>query len=469
MLGPASRALWSSAFLSLAGCSFLNSPDEAIPGEGSGGSSASSTTAPGAGGTDAGTTTSGVGGTGSPSSTTGGEGGDSPSSTASTTGGDGGAGAGGGDGTGGDGEGGSGGSGGSGGGEGGADPCGNGLLDEGEACDDGGESETCDDDCSAVECGDGVTNQAADEECDDEGESASCDANCTIASCGDGDVNATRDEECDDEGESDDCDLNCTFASCGDGDVNTSRNEACDDEGPSFDCDDDCTIAFCGDGTINAARGESCEDPDDDDGDACPTTCVAAFCGDGFTFVGEEECDDGGPDSLDGCTPQCVGEVFAYTGPQIVDTFGLADFTPFSSSNTPYFEGGMRFYANGAATVSSSGGCNATTNVFYLNGGANFPIQITRESGGQFGALELQGGNGYGTFCTDIGYAEVYLNGVLKGGFDLDGVPNETVYGFWGVFDEVRVAFYANTTARDAHNLDSPNAASVDDVRWGSR
>mgnify|MGYP000220795266 CR=1 FL=1 len=45
--------------------------------------------------------------------------------------------------------------------------CGDGLVHAGvESCDDAGASKNCDDDCSLVECGDGVLNEAAGEACD---------------------------------------------------------------------------------------------------------------------------------------------------------------------------------------------------------------------------------------------------------------------------------------------------------------
>ncbi len=45
--------------------------------------------------------------------------------------------------------------------------CGNGEIDAGEECDDGGETATCDNDCTLVQCGDGTLNLTALEECDD--------------------------------------------------------------------------------------------------------------------------------------------------------------------------------------------------------------------------------------------------------------------------------------------------------------
>jgi hypothetical protein len=76
--------------------------------------------------------------------------------------------------------------------------CGNRVVEPGEACDDGEESETCDADCSEVECGDGTVNGAAMEACDDAGESAMCDADCSEVECGDGTVNMAAGEACDD-------------------------------------------------------------------------------------------------------------------------------------------------------------------------------------------------------------------------------------------------------------------------------
>lgn len=102
----------------VAGCSVINAPDDAVPPDGTGGSTSS-----------AGGSTNNVGGSG---------------------------------------------------GAGGAGMCGNGTVDAGEDCDDAGASATCDADCTPVECGDGTLNQVAGEACDDgntEGSDA-CSAMC---------------------------------------------------------------------------------------------------------------------------------------------------------------------------------------------------------------------------------------------------------------------------------------------------
>jgi len=75
--------------------------------------------------------------------------------------------------------------------------CGDGVVDSGEECDDGGETAGCNADCTRSYCGDGVINGALGEECDDGGPSSTCDANCTVAVCGDLDVNAAAGEACD--------------------------------------------------------------------------------------------------------------------------------------------------------------------------------------------------------------------------------------------------------------------------------
>jgi MYXO-CTERM domain-containing protein len=90
-------------------------------------------------------------------------------------------------------------------------PCGDGLIQAPETCDDQGESATCDADCTAVSCGDGVTNVSAGEACDDQGESATCDVDCSDVSCGDGVTNTSAGEQCDDGNvaSGDGCDANC--------------------------------------------------------------------------------------------------------------------------------------------------------------------------------------------------------------------------------------------------------------------
>jgi cysteine-rich repeat protein len=187
--------------------------------------------------------------------------------------------------------------------------CGNGTVDPGEECDEGGPSATCDADCTPARCGDGLVNTAAGEECDGGGETASCDADCTLAMCGDGVVNTAAGEECDGGGETASCDADCTLAMCGDGVVNTAAGEQCDDGGESAECDSDCTPAMCGDGVVNGSAGEQCDGGGETE--SCNADCTLASCGDGV--VNEalgEECDDGGESAScdDDCTPAMCGD-----------------------------------------------------------------------------------------------------------------------------------------------------------------
>lgn len=62
--------------------------------------------------------------------------------------------------------------------------CGDGNVDPGEQCDDGGETASCDSNCSLALCGDGTLNHTADEQCDDGNTNPGdgCDANCQVES-----------------------------------------------------------------------------------------------------------------------------------------------------------------------------------------------------------------------------------------------------------------------------------------------
>ncbi len=184
--------------------------------------------------------------------------------------------------------------------------CGDGKVQSGEDCDDGGESATCNADCTAVACGDGKLNATAGEACDDGPTgSATCDADCTIAECGDGVTNPAANEDCDDSGESATCNEDCTTAVCGDMKINTSANEVCDQGGvASATCDADCTAPRCGDGELNQPAGETC-----DDGGAsatCDADCSAVECGDGvLNTAAGEECEDANSSDGDGCSSAC--------------------------------------------------------------------------------------------------------------------------------------------------------------------
>ena len=81
--------------------------------------------------------------------------------------------------------------------------CGDGILDSGEACDDGNENnnDSCRNDCTTPFCGDGIKD--ANEECDDgnQNNDDQCRNDCTTPVCGDGIKDAN--EECDDGNQKD--------------------------------------------------------------------------------------------------------------------------------------------------------------------------------------------------------------------------------------------------------------------------
>ncbi|MDZ4216723.1 MAG: DUF4215 domain-containing protein, partial [Candidatus Gracilibacteria bacterium] len=157
--------------------------------------------------------------------------------------------------------------------------CGNGIIEFGETCDDGG-----------IIPGDG------------------CDATCQIEPpplCGDGVLDVG--EECDDGNilPGDGCDASCQIEPfCGDGVVDPG--EQCDDGNilPGDGCDGSCQVeAACGDGSIDP--GEACDDGNIIPGDGCDASCqIEIECGNGL-LEGGEECDDNNIAPGDGCNTSC--------------------------------------------------------------------------------------------------------------------------------------------------------------------
>jgi cysteine-rich repeat protein len=167
--------------------------------------------------------------------------------------------------------------------------CGNGTIDLGETCDDG--DATGGDGCSSlclVETGFSCT-----------GEPSVCTPN-----CGNGIVQAGEGELCDDS------DL-----SNGDGCSSTCTVE------PGYNCAGSPSICtfVCGNGSFQS--GESCDDGDAIGGDGCSGVCqiepgwlcsnqpslCSPICGDGL-IRGNELCDDGDATSADGCSFTCQVE-----------------------------------------------------------------------------------------------------------------------------------------------------------------
>ncbi len=177
---------------------------------------------------------------------------------------------------------------------GGGPECGNGILDSGEACDDGNlvDTDACRANCTRASCGDGVVWTGV-EMCDDHNtvDGDACPANCGPKTCGDGIVQPP--EACDDgnKDDTDGCLTSCAKPFCGDGFVQKGV-ETCDDTN-TISTDDcvSCQAPRCGDGFTWAGH-EQCDDKNSVDDDACQNDCKLPVCGDGRR-AGSEECDQG--------------------------------------------------------------------------------------------------------------------------------------------------------------------------------
>lgn len=178
--------------------------------------------------------------------------------------------------------------------------CGNGVIDEGEECDDrrpvGGDG--CDETCH-VEPG---------WDCPEPG------MPCIAAECGDSII--AGGEGCDDGNNipGDGCSSACRL----------EEGWTCDNPG------EPCRRTVCGDGIVEGT--EQCEDGNHDLGDGCDVFCkwepvcsdgiCTPRCGDGMRME-EEECDDGNTRSGDGCSENCTIEE-GYECEDVVETEPLS-------------------------------------------------------------------------------------------------------------------------------------------------
>ena len=191
-----------------------------------------------------------------------------------------------------------------------ATPCGDGVVDEGEFCDDGDDNDgdECPASCEHAFCGDGYVWTGM-EDCDDGNKinDDACTNACTMAVCGDG-VTHVDVEDCDDGNDidTDFCTNACATARCGD-EIVLQGVEACDDgnQDDGDGCTSLCKAAACGDGLLQIGT-EACDDGNQDDGDGCTSLCEPAICGDGVLHVGVEDCDDGNSKNIDGCLNDCT-------------------------------------------------------------------------------------------------------------------------------------------------------------------
>lgn len=202
--------------------------------------------------------------------------------------------------------------------------CGNGVVDAGEACDDGAANGTTG--CTAA-CAFACVTPEAD-----------CDAPppCQTAACA-SDHTCTFVADASQDGTPCGAGMACNSGSCapggtcGDGMLDAA--EACDfgvgGNGRNLGCEDNCTLSCssdtaCDDAepcngvercelvTVSGQTGKRCvAGPPPADGASCGpgalclnATCVLSVCGDGAT-TSPEECDDANPATGDGCEPTC--------------------------------------------------------------------------------------------------------------------------------------------------------------------
>lgn len=241
--------------------------------------------------------------------------------------------------------------------------CGDGLVENGELCDDGNpnDQDDCLTDCTPNTCGDRVVDQQgpASEECDEGGiDTATCNADCTAPRCGDHHINSefkpdgTHVELCDDgnQASGDGCSANCaSVETCGDGYVNsdlpngngdpdhpetnspmcltatstgTNCKEVCDDGNnlAGDGCSPNClSRETCRNGILDAVGGptsppELCDDGNQIDSDACRNTCgTGVGCGNGVVDNDgpagpsiDEQCDGGALLDTRDCDIDCT-------------------------------------------------------------------------------------------------------------------------------------------------------------------
>jgi cysteine-rich repeat protein len=213
--------------------------------------------------------------------------------------------------------------------------CGDGILDiPDEECDRGArnsdtEPDACRTDCRRPWCGDGVVDRG--EACDDgnDNDTDDCTSACRLPSCGNGVVDPG--EACDDgnDSDTDDCPRTCLDPFCGDGFV-WAGHEECDST-TTEPCTTSCgsigvrACAECRRSDACAPPDETCNGADDDcdtvadDGFACvrgaPVACTSVcgaigtgICGDRCAFPEPEECSEP-PEVCNARDDDCDGEI----------------------------------------------------------------------------------------------------------------------------------------------------------------
>lgn len=129
-----------------------------------------------------------------------------------------------------------------------------------------------------------------------------------------------------------------------------------------------------------------------------------------------------------------------------------------------YQEDGLDVHIN--HTHFSWSPCGMTPQMYYLNGGAFELVVITQIDGSDFGALEVDVSNGWGS-CESYVWVTAYLDGAQVGDFTAD-VPSGSLVGLsGGGFDEVRIGAYFDAATRDLKDPAGYNAIAIDNATYG--
>jgi cysteine-rich repeat protein len=343
------------------------------------------------------------------------------------------------------------------------DLCGNGVIDNGEICDDNNrqwEAECaepggcCSPDCQSDEtCGNGYADYGIGEQCDDgnTGGGDGCSDDCSSnEQCGNGIPDPG--EACDDGNRiaGDGCGPNCdSDESCDNGVIDWGAGEVCDST-PT--CADDCrSVVGCGDGAIGA--GETCDDGNTDNHDGCSEICLVEQSvvvsslemlqsGDGCDLDGDGDIDNAFADSLGDTGVEFFQQAIDSALDDgslimLMDYLGLDDPTgqnddslylgvyqgvdgddPADSSNN--FDGGSTFYVSAAsldAFGDPMGAMAGSIDAGELLAGPE-DIQFSFPFGDTTLVFVLARAIGSGTVSDDAGHTRIdrVSNGMLCGG-----------------------------------------------------
>ncbi len=156
-------------------------------------------------------------------------------------------------------------------------------------------------------------------------------------------------------------------------------------------------------------------------------------------------------------------------GSLLLDTLGVATFDDLGPGDSlvGYEEDGLRL----SIDAIQGGGFIPTgfdgSGFYYPSGGGFDLINVMRTDGVAFEALEMNVSSGLGAGSTNFMWIQVWDDGWLVAEFDID-LPQGTLIGITGTFDEVRLGSYFSAAQRDAHEMTNLNVLALDNVAFGT-